>query len=548
MNWFVRSAALVAGTAVLMYGAMTTPERTDPRWLTVLLVAAVLWGVALWPPLPRHVRTVDRGVVHVAAVFGVVFLLVGAQLVRVQALDRERIQARSYASGSEVVADPRRRALAADATRGRILAADGTVIAETQVGADGRTHRVYPLASAAYLAGYYSPALYGASNLELAYDAVLSGRSEARRLREWLDGVLNRPTPGYDLVLTIDPALQELATAQLGDRAGAVVLLDAHTGAVLALATAPAFDPNVLSVGTDASAEELAAARAAWEAIERAGDGRLILRPTQGRYVPGSTFKTVTLAAALEHGVAGLDDVYRDEGALTVDSRVIIEQNRPDPARVAYSLQEGYGYSLNVVFAQVGLELGAGRLAETAAQFGFGEAPPFDLPVVPSLLQVDPNYLSSRAGLAETSFGQGQLLVTPLQMALVTAAVVNGGEMPVPYLVQRIQTRAGESVDVHHPATWRRAMSPEVAESVEQAMRWSVEQGYASAAQISGAIVGGKTGTAEVGERPPHAWFIGFAGGDERRYVVAVIVENGGSGSEVALPIGRALLEAAVSR
>jgi peptidoglycan glycosyltransferase len=548
VSWFVRTTALVAATAIVTYGVATTEDRTDPRWLALLIVLGLLWGVALWPALGREARTMDRTMVHVVAAFGIGFLLVGAQLVRVQALDRERIQSRIYSIGTEVVADPRRQALAEESRRGRILASDGTVIAETQVGEDGRPRRVYPFGPAAYLAGYYSPALYGAANLELSYDAALSGRSEARRLREWIDGILNRPTPGYDIVLTIDPELQALADRLLGGRPGGVVLLDAHTGAVLAMASAPAFDPNQLSVGTSASEPELDAARAYWESLQQSNDGRLVLRPTQGRYPPGSTFKTVTLTGALESGIATLDKVYRDEGALTVDSRVIIEQNRPDPNRVSYTLEEGYGYSLNVVFAQLGLELGASRLTEAAQRFGFGEPIPFDLPVVPSVVSVSPGYLTTAAGLAETSFGQGQLLATPLQMALVTVAVVNNGEVAAPYLVDRIQTRTGEVVERHQPRTWRRAMSPETAAQVEQAMRWSVERGYASGAQIPGAIVGGKTGTAEVGDRPPHAWFIGFAGRAEPQYVVAVVVENAGSGSEVALPIGKALLEAALQR
>jgi peptidoglycan glycosyltransferase len=544
----VRPAALLAATAIVVYGAATIDERTDPRWLTLLLITGLLWGVALWPTPVRSARNPDRAIVHLAAVFAVGFLLVGAQLVRVQALDRERIHRRAASPGIEGVTDPRRQVLAQVPLRGRILARDGTVLAETTMTGDGRPKRMYPFAPAAYLAGYFSPALYGATNVEHAYDSELSGRTGARRLQEWIDGVLNRSTAGYDVVLTIDPALQSLADQLLAGRAGAVVLLDARSGAVLAMASAPAFDPNLLSVGPHATSEELATARAYWESLQRSGDGALVLRATQGRYPPGSTFKTVTLAAALESGVATLDSVYRDEGMLVVDSRVIIEQNRPDPDRVSFRLEEGYGYSLNVVFAQLGLELGAGRLSETAHRFGFGESIPFDLPVSPSVLSLDPAYLSNTAGLVETAFGQGQLLVTPFQMALVTAAVVRGGDLPVPRLVERIQTARGDVIERHRGESWRRAMSPETAAQVERAMRWSVERGSARAAQIAGAVVGGKTGTAEVGDRPPHAWFIGFAGRDEPEFVVAVVVENAGSGAEIALPIGRALLEAALRR
>jgi len=548
VSWLVRTAALIAATVIVVYGVATTGDRTEPVWLALVIVIGLLWTLALWPSLPRSVRNVDRTIVYLATVFAVGFLLVGLQLVRVQALDRERIQRRSFSAGIEGVVDPRRQALGQLQLRGRILARDGTVIAETKLTENGRPRRVYPFAPAAYLAGYFSPALYGAANIERAFDNELSGRTGNRRLRDWIAGILKRPTAGYDVVLTIDPELQSLADRLLGDRPGAVVLLDARSGAVLAMASAPVFDPNSLSVGPWLTSEEEAAARASWELLQRSTDGPLVLRPTQGRYPPGSTFKTVVLAAALESGVATLDSWYRDEGMLVVGSRVILEQNRPDPERVSYSLQEAYGYSLNVVFAQLGLELGAGRLSAAAAGFGFGEPVPFELPVSPSVLSVDPAYLSNPAGLAETSFGQGQLLVTPLQMALVTAAVVRGGDMPVPRLVERIQTFGGEVIEQHRARSWRRAMSAETAAAVEQAMRWSVERGYVRGAQIEGAVVGGKTGTAEVGNRLPHAWFIGFAVQDGRELVVAVVVEHAGSGGEIALPIGRALLEAALRR
>jgi peptidoglycan glycosyltransferase len=226
---------------------------------------------------------------------------------------------------------------------------------------------------------------------------------------------------------------------------------------------------------------------------------------------------------------------------------VIIERNRPDPTRVSFTLREGYGYSLNVVFAQVGLQLGAQRLEQMAQSLGFGETIPFDLPVVPSQLTASASFLASQAGLAETAFGQGQLLVTPLQMALVAAAVVRDGAVPQPFLVDRISAPDGSTVQHHEPTVWRRAFSARTAQALRDLMVWSVEQGYAQDARIPGAVVGGKTGTAEVGDQPPHAWFLGFAERDGKRVVVAVVVEHGGSGAQVALPIGRALLEAALA-
>ena len=543
MVWrVVPAAAFLASLCVLAYGIVRTSDRADLTWFALLLVAGVLWGTALAPEIRRLARRRGHPLLHVALVLTLGFGLVTVQILRAQLFDRERILARTSDPTSGVI-DVRRYALERSITRGKILLSDGSVIAEDTL-ENGRRVRRYRT-SAAYLAGYYSPGLYGAAGLEARYDADLSGRT-ATTWQAWLDGVLHRRRSGNDIVLTIDPRLQELGQSLLGDRSGGIVLLDADTGAVLALVTAPAFDPNLLSVPLGASADEVRRAASYLDRLREDGRGPLLLRPIQGLYVPGSTFKTITAAAALQSGVATPDTVYRDDGALVIDSRVIIEQNRPDPTRVSYTLREAYGYSLNVVYAQVGLALGASRLEETARAAGFGERIPFDLPVAVSRLTDSLNFLGAPAGLAETAFGQGQLLVTPLQMALVVTGVVRDGTLPEPYLVQETRDAAGAVGWHREPRVWRRAFDQETARALHELMTWSVEHGYAQAARIPGVTVGGKTGTAEVGERAPHAWFIGFAERGDRRVVVALVVEHGGSGAQVALPIGRTLLAAAV--
>jgi peptidoglycan glycosyltransferase len=327
-----------------------------------------------------------------------------------------------------------------------------------------------------------------------------------------------------------------------------VVLMDAETGAVLALVSHPAYDPEPLFVAPNAGDEAIGDAVDYWEQLESSEDGRLVLRPTQGQYVSGSVFKTLVAAAMIDSGRAQPDTVFRDEGALTVDSRVIIEENRPDPNKIDYTLAESYAYSLNVVFAQVGLQLGPDVLEDYARRFGFGETIPFDLSVLPSSLANDPAFIENPAGLAETAFGQGQLLVTPLQMALIVQAVVNDGEMMAPYLLQQVTDETGKVLTDHTSQVWKQPISADTAAKLQEMMIGSVEFGYASGAQMPGYVVGGKTGTAEVGDLTPHAWFTGFAGAEEPEYVVSVIVENGGSGGEVALPIGRELLRSAIER
>lgn len=542
MRPFLQATALLASVLLIAYGVARTPDRTDPRWFAVLAVVAGLWVVALWPALPRH-RLAGRAIVHIGLVLVVGFGMVTVQVLRAQLLDRDRIFARAADPASGIV-DVRQYVAERQRERGRILLRDGTIIARDEVDERGGRRRVYE-GTAAYLAGYYSPGLYGAAGVERRFDDVLSGHA-VLSWQTWLDGVLHRSRRGNDVVLTVDPRLQELGQSLFGDRAGGAVVLNADTGEVLALVTSPAFDPNRLSVPVAASSETVQQARDYLRALEEDGRGPLLLRPLQGLYVPGSVFKTVTAAAAFEFGVAQPDTVYRDDGALVIDSRVIIERNRPDPNRVSFTLREGYGYSLNVVFAQVGLEVGAQRLEDMAARLGFGEPIPFELPVAPSQLARSPTFLTSQVGLAETAFGQGELLVTPMQMALVAAAVLRDGDIPRPALVKEVRRPDGSVAKQHEAAVWRRAFSGQTARSLRDLMIWSVEHGYARDARIEGATVGGKTGTAEVGDRTPHAWFVGFAERDGKRLVVAVVVEHGGSGAQVALPIGRALLEHAL--
>jgi penicillin-binding protein A len=546
-----RAAAFTAALFLLAYGILFTSGHSDLLWLVMILAGASLLLYALVPrqvgPMPR----VNRTIVICGAVFVVGFLLMTVQLVRIQIVESADILDRSavVADGS-VVLDPRKRIRDADIARGRILTRDNQVVADTVTREDGTFARQYPNAHLGFVSGYHSPLVFGSTQLESEFNDVLMGREGGNPFYEWLDRILHRTRYGYDLVLTIDGEIQQRAYELLGDNRGAVVIMDSETGAIYTMVGKPHIDPNQLYAGLGSTSEEdIQRAIDYWAEINQAEGSPLLFRPIQGLYAPGSVYKTITAAAAIEYGIAEPDTVYRNEGAITVGgTRVIIEQNLPDENRVSYTLSESYGYSLNVVFAQVGLQIGAQNLAEMSRNFGFEEQIPFDLQVTPSRIASDPAYLSDDIGLADTAFGQGQLFVTPLQMALMTQAVVNGGEMMEPYLVEEIRDLNGDRLRSRSSSSWKRAMSEDTAAVMEQMMIDSVLEGWASDAQIPGVIVGGKTGTAEVGEQTPHAWFVGFAGEVEPRYVIAVVVEHGGSGSAVALPIGRELLMMAINR
>lgn len=549
MRLFARAGAFVAALLIVAYGLLTTRGRSEVPWLIVISATAILLLVTFWPSIPRGTPQFDRAVIRCTVLFLVGFMVVAIQLVRLQIVDSAQILSRTgVASNGTVIANPRKAIEEAKTIRGRIFAAGGQTIAGTKVSPDGSWVRTYGDPSAAYLAGFYSPLLYGESGLERSYDAYLTGQKGGNPVTQWLNGVLHRTTHGYDLTLSIDLGLQQKAQQLLGNQRGAVIVMNAKTGAIMAMASAPTYDPSQLFAATGPNSnQEIATAQAYWAKISKQTDSPLLLRPTQGLYPPGSIFKTVTASAALETGSANPNTVYRDEGSLVIDGRVIPEQNRPNPNQVAYTLTQAYGWSLNVVFAQVGLQLGAQHLTQYAQNFGIGSQIPFDLPVATSQLDSSPGFLSSQNALADTSFGQGQLLVTPLQMALVADAVANNGQMMVPYLVQHINTYTGQTLQTTQPQVWKQPINAQTASEMRTMMIQSVQQGWAKAAAIPGYVVGGKTGTAESGTPQPHAWFIGFAGKQNPQYVVAVIIEHGGEGTTVALPIGRAMLQAALA-
>jgi peptidoglycan glycosyltransferase len=549
MSGFFRASAFIAATLILIYGMVATSGHASKAWLILLLISAALVTIAVWPRLPKSVPSIQRTITRGTVLFMVGFLVLGVQLARIQVVDSAKISDRTAAdSGDLVVQDPRHRLEASEIQRGSILTIDGKVVAQTTKNPDGSYIRSYPDPATGYLAGYYSPLLYGSSNLEAAYDSELMGESGGNPITQWLDGILHRDRRGYDLTLSINQDLQDQANQLLGNQRGSAIVMNAKTGAIVAMASTPNFDPNKLYVNDGPQVNtETDTAKAYWQQLTSQEDSPLLLRATQGLYIPGSIFKTVTASAALQSGVAQPDTVYRDEGALTVGSRVIPEENRPDNNRINYSLTDAFGWSLNVVFAQVGIQIGPQRLQEFAQKFGFGSEIPFELPVAISELDSDPSFLNTQSSLAVTAFGQGQIQATPLQMALVADAVANGGTMMQPYLVQRISDEKGETLSTTSAASWQRAIDEKTAAQMQQIMINSVQNGYASGAQIPGFVVGGKTGTAEVGgDKQPNSWFIGFAGKTDPEYVVAVLVENGGEGTKVALPIAHQLLQTAL--
>ncbi|MFM9108835.1 MAG: penicillin-binding transpeptidase domain-containing protein [Chloroflexota bacterium] len=535
---FILLAVVVAGM-----GLAAGERISDLQWLAFLAAAGVVLLVAIWPRLPPETPVTARTTVELGTLFVALFALAMVQLLRTQVVLSGAISRRSGvdAASGDVLGNPRLAMGELRVRRGAIRDRTGAALAESVPEPDGVTfRRVVPDLAAAEVVGYFSPLLYGTSALERAYDDERSGRAGPGEWRRARDGLLGLPRQGLDLRLSLDLGLQRLAHELLMGRPGGVVLLDARTGAVLAMASAPGIDPNLLD--TDAEAGR-AAAEAAWAGYLADDLAPLLLRPAQGAWPPGSTFTVITAAAAIDQGVADPATVYEDAGELVVNGRVIPENNRPDETRDAWTLTEALGWSLNVVFAQVGLQLGGDALRRAAEAWGFGADIPFDLPVTPSQVSADREFLDDPVAVAETAFGQGELLATTLQMALVAAGIANGGTVMRPWLVKSMSRRDGPEVWRVEPSAWRRPVRPETAAAVAAMMEWAVTEGGILGGAVPGYRSGGKTGTAETGEgEPTHGWYIGFAGDGERMLAVGVTVERGGSGGESAMPVGQRML------
>ena len=435
--------------------------------------------------------------------------------------------------------------------RGAIYDRNGRVLAVDRPSADGGVTRVYFEPSLAHTIGYVSGLRTGVSGLELHYNTSLLGldRPDAQ-----IDQMLNKPIIGSDLILTVDSFVQRAAENALRGRSGAILVLDADSGAIWAMASAPRFDPNRILDG--AYVIDLL------EGCDGAGDCQapLLNRATQALYPPGSTWKTISLIAGLDSGQVTPDTAFDfgepiqgSDGPYFVYS--VGGATIPDPNHTErmLNLEMSYAKSANAAFARIGDEMPPDTLIEYAARFGYGSpgeiAFPLEIEYTPSQLAGDLRRLYDNDWLrAVSAIGQGELLSSPLNVAMVVLSVLNEGDLPIPYWVHAVREPGGTVIErLPNRLVLGNRMKPATAQLVRQMMITAVEAGSGQTARIPGLIVGGKTGTAQVGgDQLPHAWFAGFAQAEGRGVIVVVLIENGGEGSETAAPIFAEVAEAAM--
>lgn len=543
MHAGIRAISTLAALALISWGLFTGDDLSDARWLTMLFGAWVLLLIGTHVPLPSSLPTFNHTIVRSALMLTTVFMIISAQLVRVQVVSGDDIYYKTAIDPrGEVISNPRLTSSKLESSRGKIYDRNGILLADTV--REGETYyRTWPVPSAYPVVGYYSPLMYGATGLEATYQQHLSGEAGNNSIERTIRNLLRMPQSGADLHLTLDAELQSSAMNMLDHSTGAVVVLDIQTGETLVLASNPTYDPNMLfTTGNDVDAA------AYWDTLLNDPKAPLVTRANIGLYTPGSTFKTVTAGIAIEEGYAEPDSVYEDDGQINIDGRILPEFNRPDETRDQWTLGEGIAWSLNVVFAQIGMQVGGQTFWEYAPRFGFGDEIPYDVPVAEGQIANSREALSDKNMVADTGFGQGQIQTTPLHLAMIAAVWANDGKMMEPYLVDTISDPDGEMTEGSSPSVWKTPVSAETAQQVERTMVNAVEAGSVQDARVGGYVVGGKTGTAETGDGEAHSLFIGFIGEPEPRYAIAVVLEGGYGGLNSAVAIGRDILVAAIER
>jgi peptidoglycan glycosyltransferase len=418
--------------------------------------------------------------------------------------------------------------------RGDIVDRRGNVLAEENPETGERT---YPAArAAAHIVGYTSRQ-HGSAGIEASAAGWLLGlRSATSGIKELVQearqGARGLPPTGNDVALTIDLALQQRGHELMSGDTGAIAAVNPRTGAILCLVSRPTYDPAHI-------AEVLA------ESAGDPSDTRLLNRATQGLYPPGSTFKILVAAAALDAGLIRPQDRFTCTGEEIIRGNRIRCWNRAGHGEI--DLREAITGSCNVYFANVGErflaspQAGTSLFAEYCGAFGFGAAPPVGLSVEPSRITKDDDLTAAK--LLESCFGQGELMVTPLHMAMIAGGIANRGEVMAPQIIERVTDPSGDTIYAMEPRRWRYAVGAPAAEFVGGVMRQVVTEGTGRAAGLSAVEVAGKTGTAETGRGADHAWFVAYAPASDPEIAVAVIIEESGAGGgTAAAPKARELL------
>ncbi len=454
----------------------------------------------------------NKRIIKILILLSLMFLSLIAYLTYIQVFQREDLVANPY---------NRRQWNSEDSIqRGSIYDRNGMLLAESK-----DSLRIYPYDGMySHIIGYNSQR-YGRINLEKTYNNQLLAKSK-------LSDVLNATVGdyGYDLILTIDHDIQKYAYSLMGKNNGSIIAIEPDTGRIIAMVSKPDFNPN----------EEQLAAN--WNDYIEDDNSPLLARSTSGLYAPGSTFKLLTALCAVENNMEDIE--YEDKGKVEIGGNVF--ENQKGKAYGKIDLTGGFKVSSNVVFCTLGAKLGGGQLYDVASRFGFNKKFDFDLDYEKSYF---PQNVTDDALEAALAIGQGDIQSTPLQMAMVTCGIANGGKIMKPYIVESVNNRNGDYISKTYPSVLYECALPYDTAKIVDMMVETVKSGTGTNASVYGIDVAGKTGTAEnemlnLHDDKEHTWFVGFAPAYDPKIAVVVMMEySGGSGGGNCAPIAKKIIQ-----
>lgn len=410
--------------------------------------------------------------------------------------------------------------------RGKILSNDGRVLAQTLTGEDGTETRIYPYGSLfCHAAGWSTRGKTGVEDLANFYLLSSHDNLAEKVLRELMD----EKDPGDDVVTTLDVDLQQTAYDALGDRKGAVVVMEVDTGKVLAMVSKPEFDTNQINV--------------LWDSLVSgdAGEGLLLNRAAQGVYPPGSTFKTLVLLEYIRENPEDYKNFHFDCNGVYQYGEYTIRCYH-STVHGSQNLEQAFANSCNGAFARMGLELNHAKMKSLAEEMLFNKEQPLSIPYSKSTFALEDG--ASDWEVLQTSIGQGGTQITPVHNLMITAAIANEGNLMKPYFIDHVINASGETGQEFLPESWGSLMSGEEAGILAGMMELVVTDGTGSALRTEAYRAAGKTGSAEFETgKESHAWFTGFAPAEDPKIAISVVVEEGGSGGREAAPIARAVFD-----
>lgn len=411
--------------------------------------------------------------------------------------------------------------------RGEILSNDGRILAQTLVGEDGEEERVYPYGPLfCHAVGWSTRGKTGVEDLANFYLLSSHDNLAEKVLRELMD----EKDPGDDVVTTLDVELQQTAYDALGNRKGAVVVMEVDTGKILAMVSKPEFDTNQINT--------------LWDSLVSGdiGEGLLLNRAAQGVYPPGSTFKTLVLLEYMRENPDDYQNFHFDCNGIYQYGEYTIRCYH-STAHGSQNLEQAFANSCNGAFASMGLNLNHGRMKNLAEDMLFNQELPLSVPYSKSTFALGDG--ASDWEVLQTSIGQGGTQITPVHNLMLTAAIANGGNLMKPYFIDYVVNANGEMGQKFLPESWGSLMSAKEAGTLAGMMELVVTEGTGSALRTEAYRAAGKTGSAEFETgRESHAWFTGFAPVENPQIAISVVVEEGGSGGREAAPIARAVFDA----